>query len=344
MKKRYLMIGLLILLIISSQSVFASAPKLGTAGASELLIPMGAKNVAVGGSNIANVSGTDAIYWNPAGLAMVKTGAASFTQMSYFADMKVSYLAAAVNAQRIGTFGVSLQILSIGDIPVTTDLMPEGTGEVLSPDYLTLGVTYAKRFTDRILFGTNAKLISEKIGTMSASAAAFDFGLQYVSPWGIAFGVTMKNIGSSIKFDGTGIEFDSPITYADPSATTRKTKLDMASHELPTSMNLGLAYTYDLASLGKVNFTGSYNNNSFEIDHVNFGAEYGFNNMLFVRAGYTKVLYPDDWEYDTTSQFGLSFGLGLNLKLAGSNIAFDYANRPMELFDANQYFAVSFGL
>lgn len=343
MNKKYFLIGLLILLLVGAHSVYASAPKLGTAGAVELLVPMGTSSVAMAGANIANVKGTDAIYWNPAGLSNIKGGEATFSYMDYFADMKVSYLAAGVKAGRLGTIGLSFQIFDIGDIEVTTIEVPEGTGEILSPDFLTVGLTYARRFTDRILFGSTAKIVSERIGNMSASAAALDFGLQYNSEKGISFGVTMKNIGTNIEFDGNSHEFDSEIPWASPNATTRKTKLDLAAHELPTSMNMGLAYTYELAGLGNLSVSGVYNNNSYELDHVGMGAEFGFRNLLFVRAGYVSQIYPDDWDWDKESQFALSMGFGLNLNLSGTNIKFDYANRPMELFDSNQYFSVSFG-
>ncbi len=343
MNKKYFMIGLLVFLLIASQGLLASAPKMGTAGAVELLIPMGASNVAMAGANIASVTGTDAIYWNPAGLSMLKGGEATFSYMDYFADMKVTYLAAGVRAGNLGMIGLSFQVFDIGDIEVTTIEVPEGTGEVLQPDFLTASLTYSRRFTDRILFGTNAKIVSEKVGDMSANAIAFDLGLQYVSPWGVAFGVTMKNIGSTIQFDGNAHEFNADVPWANPNATTRKTKLDLAEHELPTSMNMGLAYTYKLEGLGNLCVSGVYNNNSYELDHFGMGAEFGLRDMLFVRAGYVSMLYPDDWDWDKDSQFALSMGLGVNLNFAGTNIKFDYANRPMELFDANQYFSISFG-
>jgi len=336
------MIGLIVLLIISTQ-IFASAPKMGTSGATELLIPMGARSVSMAGANIAGVKGAEAIYWNPAGLSNVKTGEAMFSYMSYFADMKVTYLAAGVSAGELGVIGLSVQVLNIGDIAVTTWDSPEGTGEIINPNYLTLGLTYSKRFTDRILFGTSAKVISERVGTMNASAMAFDFGLQYVTPFGIGFGVTLKNLGSKVQFDGTAIEFDSEIPYSGPTATTRKTKLDMAKAELPTSMNMGLSYKYDLNDMAGLTLTGAYSNNAFELDHVKIGAEFGLMNLLFVRAGYVSYMYPDDWEWSKDSQYGLSFGMGLNLNLGGTDFMFDYANRPMALFDANQYFSVSVG-
>lgn len=343
MNKKYFLIGLLVLLLIGTQSVFASGPKMGTAGAIQLLIPMGVSGVSMAGANIANVSGTDAIYWNPAGLSMEQGGEATFSYMDYFADMKVSYLAVGFRAGRLGTIGLSFQVFDIGDIDVTTIESPEGTGEVLSPDFLTAGLTYSVRFTDRILFGTTAKIISERLGDMSASAVAFDLGLQYVTPWGVSFGVTMKNIGSNIQYDGNAHEFNADVPWANPNATTRKTKLDLAAHELPTSMNMGLSYTYKLEGFGNLSVSGVYNNNSYELDHVGVGAELGFRDILFVRAGYVGMIYPDDWDWDKDSQFALSLGFGINLNFAGTNIKIDYANRPMELFDGNQYLSISFG-
>ncbi len=343
MNKNYLKIGLLILLIIGTQCVFASAPKMGTSAATELLIPMGARNVSLAGSNIANVSGSEAIYWNPAGLANINSGEVTFSYMDYFADMKVTYLASGIHAGKIGVIGISAQVFNIGEISVTTFEAPDGTGEIISPNYMTFGLTYSKRFTDRILFGTNAKVITERIGTMSANGAAFDFGLQYLTPFGIGFGVTLKNFGTQMQFDGTAVEFDSDIPFSNPNATTRKTKLDMGSSELPTSMNMGISYSYDLGNLGALNMTGVYNNNSFELDHISAGAEFDFQNKIFVRAGYLSYMFPEDWEWSKDVQYGLSYGLGLNLNLSGTNFMFDYASRPMELFDANQYFSVSIG-
>ncbi len=342
MQNKTFSISLIILMLITLPVAYASAPKVGTAACPELLIPVGARNVALGGGNIADIKGVDAIYWNPAGLAMLKGGEASFNYMKYFAGMKVSNMGAGVRIGQSGAFGVTLQVLDIGDIPVTTIEAPEGTGEMIAPIYLTLGATYSRRFTDRINFGTNMKIISEKIGNMSASAVAFDFGLQYVSPWNISFGVAMRNLGSSVKFDGTGIEFDSEIPWANPNAVTRKTRLDLATAQLPANMTMGLSYTYKLGELHQVNFVGNYINNSFTIDQMCMGAEYGFKNMLFLRGGYTMTLFPDDYTETAKddNQFGLAYGFGWHLPLGGSNLLFDYAYRPMKNFDANQYFSI----
>lgn len=346
MKIKTILLALLIATVFcGNQALFASAPRLGSAGAVELTIPMGARNVGLAGSNIANVQGVESIYWNPAGLSRINDTEVGFTYLNYFADMNISYLALGKNVGSLGVLGFSFQAFDIGEIPVTTIEVPEGTGEIIKPMYMTLDATYSKKFTDRIHFGVNAKYVMEKIGDMSANAVGFDFGLQYTSPMGVDFGVILKNIGTEIQFSGTGIEFDSDVQWANPNATTRKTVLDMASNELPTSMALGLAYTYDIDEVNAVNLCGLYENNAFNFEQIAVGAEYGFHKMFYGRVGYSIPLYPEDYPEDVKEyQYGLTLGFGAHMLFNGRTIMFDYAYRDMDIFDAQQYIGLTISM
>jgi hypothetical protein len=341
--KKIVITGFCLILMLAA-TVPASGPKLGISAAPELTIPIGGRSVALGGSHMANVQGVESIYWNPAGLAMLQGGEATFNYLSYFADMSIANVSAAVKAGSLGSIGISFQSMSIGEIPVTTIEAPEGTGEIIKPGYLTFGVSYARRFTDRINFGGNMKVITERIGNMSATGIAFDLGLQYVTPWNFSFGVTMRNFGGDMKFDGTGIEFNSDVPWADPNATTRRTRLDMATAELPTSLSMGIAYTYTMGELQKVNFAGSFTNNSFGLNQMNAGIEYAFKDMVFLRTGYARPMFPEDYPGDKSNdyQYGLAAGLGLRVPMGSTTLLFDYAYRDMDLFDANQYFTIGF--
>ncbi len=344
MMKKYRNIKILVILLILFQISFATAPKVGTSAAAQLLIPMGARNVAMGGADISDIDGPEAIYWNPAGLANVGTASATFNYLNYFADMKVSYLAAGMNAGRAGVIGLSVQTLDFGSWEKTTVWQPEGTGEMIEPNFMTFGLTYAKRFTDRILFGANAKIIQENVESMSASGFGFDLGIQYVTPFGLSFGVTMKNVGSKMKYDGTDIEFDSEIDYADPNATTRITRLVMADSDLPASLNLGLGYNYEVNEMADINLAGTFANEAYGLQKLHFGGEAILKDMIALRGGYIYNIYPDDYPFEENSEYGFSFGAGINVNLGGTDFMIDYAYRPMETFDANQYFSISFGM
>jgi len=155
--------ALLLVFVYVSSNVFAGDDtRTGTAGATELLIPVGGRSTAMSGSTIASTKGVDALFWNPAGASNMEGTELSFTSMTYIADIHLNYFAVATNFGGTGTMGISMKTLNFGDIPITTTSLPEGTGSTYSPSYITVGLTYSNRFTDRIFGGVTFKYISEK--------------------------------------------------------------------------------------------------------------------------------------------------------------------------------------
>src|SRR5437867_3528095 len=117
------------LALISAPALAGSPERLGTSGAEELRMPVGVRSVALGEANAGSVAGVEALYYNPAGIAM---GAAStevlFSHARLIADMDLSYAALTQKMGDVGTLGLSVKALSIGDIPRTTETAPDGTG------------------------------------------------------------------------------------------------------------------------------------------------------------------------------------------------------------------------
>ena len=148
-------LGIVVILIVSLTNVFASGEKRnGTAGAQELLIPVGAKGMAMAGTDIAGITGVEALYYNPAGMSgMEGSVEAAFSIMNYIADINLVYGAVGVNLGGIGALGLSVKTLHFGDIPVTTVERPEGTGAVFSPRFTVLGLSYSNFLTASIKVG-----------------------------------------------------------------------------------------------------------------------------------------------------------------------------------------------
>ncbi|RMF66256.1 MAG: hypothetical protein D6743_06715, partial [Calditrichaeota bacterium] len=170
------------LLLVATQADAGNEKRRGTAGALELLIPVGSRGTALGGNVAASITGVEAMFWNPAGVAV--SGASAEVMASHFeyiAGINVDYAAVAAKFGSVGTFGLNVKTLDFGDIPVTTEAEPEGTGQTFNPTFVTIGFTYSKQLTDRIAFGTNIKLVTESIQNSNATGAAFDFGLQYIA-------------------------------------------------------------------------------------------------------------------------------------------------------------------
>src|SRR3990172_6421962 len=149
-----LVILCLVLLLVASVDGIAQEERTGTSAASELLIPVGARYIAMGGAPIATVQGVDAIFWNPAGVARSNYNAdAVFTHMTHIADIGLNYVGVALRFPSLGTFAFSIKAMDIGDIPVTTELEPDGTGGKMAPQFVTAGLTYSRALTDRISVG-----------------------------------------------------------------------------------------------------------------------------------------------------------------------------------------------
>jgi hypothetical protein len=343
------------LFIVAIISVFCinvfSGPrsKRGLSAAPELLIPVGSIGTSLSGSNLANVTGVEAIYWNPSGLATVNsnTGEVMFSHQKYIADIDVNYFAGAYKFGSIGNIGVSVKALGFGDIEVTTVDAPEGTGETFSPTYITLGLSYARAMTDRILFGTNVKMISEQITNENATGFAFDFGLQYiVGKSGLKFGVALKNLGPSMKFDGPDLEgFYQP--EGTPGGTRNEPRrVTLGDFELPTSLSLGLSYDLGVGKNNGVTFSALFQNNSYSPDDYSLGLEYNFKKIFYLRGAYN---FDQDFFESTEARddrlFGPTFGAGVKYTFGTVNVAFDYAYRyvSQSALSQNQFFTLSLG-
>ena len=326
-----LMIGLLLL---SGQALAGSPGRLGTAGAQELRIPVGSRATAMGGSAIADVAGVEALYWNPAGAADVSGVEIAFSHLSYIADINLNYFGITTAVQNIGTLGAGIRVLDIGDIAVTTEEFPEGTGATYSPNYFVFGLTYARRLTDRVTFGATGMYIHEKVMWQTASGLAFDLGFQYTTGIeGLRFGIVMKNYGPNMQFDGADFEYFERPTRDDPQAIKKTMRLVSSSFELPSSIQFGTAYELMAMGENSVVVTGNFQSNSFSDDEYRAGVEYAFGEQFFLRGGY---VLSDQSDYI----YGATFGAGLNLALGEANLVFDYTYGSTEFFDANQFFTV----
>jgi hypothetical protein len=331
-------------LLIAAQAFAGTGKRKGTAGAQELLIPVGSVGTALGGANLANVSGIEAIYWNPAGLAVSQHSAeVIFSHLRYIADLNVNYIAGNFRSNGFGAVGFSVKSLDFGDIPVTTNDSPDGTGEIYSPTFVILGVSYSRQMTDRINFGTNMKLISEQIERESARGVAFDFGLQYSSAIGVKLGVALKNIGPNMKFDGGDLEVFTKDISDRPDTEGENARLPLAAFELPTSLEIGVSYDLAFGQANRLALMGTFLNDNFALDEYRIGAEYSFKDAIFLRGSYVLGYDADTDKIRTADEnnflWGPSFGGGVNFNVGQSlNFSLDYAYRVAEIFDDNQWF------
>lgn len=353
-KIAYLLVILCAVLVVAMTIATAQNKRTGTSAAPELLIPVGARDLAIGGSGLASSHGVDAIFWNPGGLGrMGKTSAeAMFSSMTYIADIGVSYAAVAAAFGDFGVIGLSVKSLSFGDIPLTTEDDPENTsGRFYSPTFVTAGLSYSRSLTNAISVGTTIKVISEQIDRVSSSGFAIDFGVQYaglVGVPGLQLGVAVKNIGPQMKFDGPGLFHNAVST--DGRRPEQKFLSQAASFELPSLVEVGLSYTAKAGDNMDLLLNGSFTNNNLYLDEYRLGGELaiGFESVkLFARGGASLVPGADKnlgaGQNIKENIFGATYGAGFSYQATGMNIAVDYAFRQVDLFDGNNVISVKLG-
>jgi len=333
---------LLLVFFLAADAVFAGGGKRnGTAGASQLLIPVGARGIAMSGSTLTNSIGVESMFWNPANVARTQNSTdVMFSQTSYIADIGVSYGAIVANIEGFGAIGASIKSLSVGEIAKTTVDNPDGTGQTFTPQFVTVGVTYSRMLSDRISVGLTTNFISEKIDFASASGVAFNIGVSYnnfANVNGLSIAVVMKNIGSQMKYDGSGLYVNA--TAPDLSRPGQLYKIETAAFELPSTLELGVGYNYNFDKQNNLTIATMFQNNNFDGDMYKLGAEYSYNQLLYLRGGYT--LAPE--LTDDENVYGFTLGGGLKYAVSGLDIRFDYAYQDTKYFDGNNVFTLSIG-
>lgn len=170
--------------LISSFAVSAgNEDRVGSAGASHLLINPWARSSAFGDAGVANVNGLEGTFTNIAGLAFTDKTQVKFNYSNWMGNAGVALNSAGI-AQRISeqdVISVSVQSLNYGDIPITTVDNPEGNIGFFSPRANIFNVGYARAFSSSIYGGINFKVISENIANLKASGMAIDAGIRYVT-------------------------------------------------------------------------------------------------------------------------------------------------------------------
>ena len=313
---------------VNSQSDdVSSEERVGQAGAYELLINPWARSSGLASSNTASVRGIESVFMNVAGLTGTNSTQVMFSHASWFADISISSFAVGQKVGDTGVMGISFMSLDFGEIERTTVQNPNGGLGTFSPQFMNLGVSYAKKFTDRISGGVTLRLISESAADIAANGFSFDTGIHYEtgSRNQAKFGIALKNIGTGMSFNGDG---DDITLMGENYESTFEIRSDM--FELPALLHIGGSYDFLLTDDHSVMLCLNYTSNSFSKDQILFGTEYSFKDYLSLRFGYN---FEDGImnEYNdgrTTAFTGISSGFSFQVPFSGeSSFSLDYSFR-----------------
>lgn len=262
--------------IVSSFAVNAgNEDRVGSAGASHMLVNPWARSAATGDAGISSVNGLEATFTNIAGLAFTEKTQIKFNYSNWMGNAGISLNSAGI-AQRItesDVIAVSVQSMNYGDIQVTTVANPEGNIGFFSPRANVFNIGYARTFSSSIYGGINVKVISESISNLKSSGVAIDAGIRYVTGEQdqIKFGIALKNVGPTVKYKGDGLANQVFYTATGNVATLEQRS---ASYELPSLLVIGGSYDFILNEKNKINLALGFTANSFSSDQFRIGLDY----------------------------------------------------------------------
>lgn len=343
--KTLLTVAIAALFVAANSSVYAgNGDRRGQSAAGQLLINPWAASNGWGTAGLSSIRGLESMYSNVAGLSFVNKTELGYTNTQYCYGTGVSINALGL-AQNLGgdkgVLGVSVMMMSFGDIEITTGNQPEGGQGTFSPTLMNLGLSYAKAFSEVIMAGATVRLINEGTSNTNATGFTIDAGIQYVTGYQNQFhlAAAIKNIGMPMKYSGDGLDIRGSVengTFIQTLANRSE------AYEMPANLSLGISYDFLFGSQSgskkaidaedanhRLTLAGTFVSNAYSNDQFILGMEYSWKQMFQLRGGFTMEKGLFDEDAVTTLYSGPSLGASILIPMgeSGSKAAVDYAYR-----------------
>lgn len=288
-----------------------------TTGWQFLKIAPDGRSAAMSESFLAVVNDVSSLYWNPAGLTKLDSNKFNFAvaYTDFAAGTSLNFAGVTYRINESTVVGVSMQYYDAGEMDVTTEFLPFGTGQTFRATDLGLGISFAKELTDQFSLGVTAKYLREDLATVHNQNMVFDFGFQYdIGIKNTRFAVAISNFGFNTQPGG-----EIAVINLNDSLTIN----EFTEISVPTVFRLGFAW--DAIKNDKHILTAALqlNHPTDNNETYSVGAEYGWKQLFFVRTGYT---------FATDNGAFPAFGFGTYLNRRFGQIKLDYGFNYLENF------------
>jgi hypothetical protein len=305
-----IILALVPVLASSALAIGLGDQRIGTSSASFLRIGVGARAAAMAGSFTAVCDDVTSVAWNPAGLVLIDKSEIAFSYASWPADIGYSHLAFGTTSRLIdGAIGVQVGVLST-DMMETQEYYPYGTGRTFSFSDWLVGLTIAKRFTDRFSGGFAVKYIREELGVEvggpTSDAFVLDAGTYYrIGPWNMRLAVALMNFGSQLTPDGTyEVQNGTGTTESGYEGFSPAMEFKFGFSMMPYD-NPGFRTLFDIELVHPAD----------NAETIRMGVEATISNVLALRAGYDF----------NANELKTSFGAGVLTEISSHEAGIDYA-------------------
>ena len=188
-------------------AVLAAAParaidsRAGTSGAQFLKIGQGsARAQALGGAYVALAEGSDAMTWNPAGLAATQQREFAFSYLRSVQGLDSPlYLGYAQPMGRTawgGNFGYLSDSLGSGDVRDANGVPQQASNVNVRDGYVAVGLARSFWY-EKLFLGASVRGVSENIAGSVRGTLAMDFGAMLKPMNALSVGFAVQNFGAS---------------------------------------------------------------------------------------------------------------------------------------------------
>ncbi len=281
----------------------------GSTTANFLKIGMGARAAGMGDAFMAVADDSLSVYWNPAGMMLLRGTDISLTHAEWMEGVKHEFLTFATRRKNEGAMGFSLTYLGVTPYASTLETPTgeyAGTGEDVSARDLAFSLAFAQRLgfwfpgktMNKLMVGLKGNLVNQHLDDGGSTGLSFDLGGLYEIRRGRTYAaLTVSNVGSRMS----GRSQPLAVTVG---ASHKLRKLAMKKD----SLVIAIAAPY-------------YNDTSFRF---NIGAEY------VARFGQTDAALRAGYRtgYDLNGTAGVCVGMGFVRHQPTFDLGLDYALAP----------------
>lgn len=317
-----------------------------TTGVPFLQITPDSRSGAMGDVGVAIANNANALYWNPAALALSdnKMGIA-FNYTPWLANLNLGishfYIPAYYNlGERGGVIGASFTYFSLGRVDFT-DIQGNSLGNYTANELAVSGA-YARKITKHLSLGVQLRYIRSDLagsqnlgGTITVNPAqsfSGDLALAYRKPLkrGIfdrnlpaefSWGINLSNLGAKISYTGVNSRQDFLPTNLRVGAAIKSKVDEFNSLTLTADVNKLMVPTNSASNPALLQGTfGSFSDTSFatqiRLYTLGVGVEYWYQEYVALRTGYFR---EDPIRGGRTF---LTLGIGFNYKGIGIDFAY----------------------
>jgi len=187
-----------ILALLAASSARAADSNAGISGANFLKIGQGsARAMSMGGAYVALAEGSDAMTWNPAGLAVTQQRELGFSYLRYVQDVDSPLYLGYAHPMGRTSWGANLSYMTVGGFDVRdANGVPQNSDQTAVRNGMaSLGIARSFWY-EKLFLGSSLRVVHEDIASSVKNTVVGDFGVILKPNPTLSLGFALQNFGS----------------------------------------------------------------------------------------------------------------------------------------------------